>query len=184
MTTNVPQDLVKVQNLRMDLAQTMREAATLDDAFRALNQFIENRDQRAGGEAVLYARSNELAEPILQERSVMLTAQNVPDDIYDAPPQANALVAAAYRKAAEMLRRFMDDYDIKALFDDSRDAARKIGSWPDWIEQSCPADAEAALREVCMRVAEDVNAYIEDDFALKTWRLEEIVNSVLGEGWK
>jgi hypothetical protein len=49
MTTNVPQDLIKVQNLRMDLAQTMREAATLDDAFRALNQFIENRDQRQQG---------------------------------------------------------------------------------------------------------------------------------------
>jgi hypothetical protein len=49
--SNVPQDVIDWQNTRMDLAQTMREAATLDDAFRALNQFIENRDQRAGSEA-------------------------------------------------------------------------------------------------------------------------------------
>jgi hypothetical protein len=90
MTTNLPQDV------NDELRQLWKEAGgefhgpnietgTMPESklLPFLRQLRAQRQQ--GSEPVLYARSNELAEPILKERQVMITVQNVPDDVYDAP---------------------------------------------------------------------------------------------------
>jgi hypothetical protein len=103
------------------------------------------------------------------------------------PPQANALVAAAYGDAREA---WIYDDNLSVIvckgrpFNSTR--YRQV-----WIVESLhsPADAEAALRErdfaMCMKAA--VEAYIagqEHGRHGKTADLDAIVNSVLGEGGK
>jgi hypothetical protein len=151
MTTNVPQDVLEDALLagfevfkRPDGSEGIETFDAGENITDDLLKFLQLRDQRQqGAEPVLYARSNELAEPILTERQVMLTVQNVPDDIYDAPlyrspPQANALVAAAYRKAAETVFNTATVMPVDQL-------TRKIFS--DAVMAAIPADAEAALLE-------------------------------------
>jgi hypothetical protein len=190
MTTNVPQDDIFESKYFYEVCQYYRHAkddGTAGDAFERLKGFIRAQRQQ-GAEPVLYARSNELAEPILKERQVMLTVQNVPDDIYDAPlyrspPQANALVAAAYRKAAETCESVASERGSGEAYGAAKVCAEEILA-------AIPADAEAALREVCMKVALlavkfgaahgsgiSMNGIDSDD-------LQAIVNSVLGEGGK
>jgi hypothetical protein len=107
-------------------------------------------------------------------------------DTKATPPQANALVAAAYMKAAALLRERISPNDAmdeaeERLYDTLEKAAQII-------EEAIPADAEAALRErdhaMCMRVAYAVRTRCDEVTVPQTDELEAIVNSVLGEGGK
>jgi hypothetical protein len=112
--------------------------------------------------------------------------------LYTTPPQANALVAAAYRKAAEIcdkqaeLDRAAHEAPAGSITCGSpyhEGAADAADECMFKILAAIPADAEAALREVCMKVAEAVdNKWQDAHRAPKS--LEAIVNSVLGEGGK
>src|SRR5687767_11378426 len=115
MTTNVPQDVLEDALLagfevfkRPDGSEGIETFDAGENITDDLLKLLELRAQRQqGAEPVLYARSNELAEPILKERQVMLTVQNVPDDVYDAPlyrqPPATPDMAAGMVKAAEIV---------------------------------------------------------------------------------
>jgi hypothetical protein len=108
------------------------------------------------------------------------------DNLYTTPPQANALVAAAYMKAAEICK----DLNTPA-------AALKCAPL---ILSAIPADAEAALREVSEKLAEAIKGAFKDEIAsAKHFNMPGVadaleafqdtvitfaVNSVLGEGGK
>jgi hypothetical protein len=101
--------------------------------------------------------------------------------------KANALVAAAYRKAAEIVDKSVDMSTEDEIYSFAAEIKQDILS-------AIPADAGVALRErdfeLCMEVAfhavkfgavhgsEIIMNGIEDD------DLQAIVNSVLGEGGK
>jgi hypothetical protein len=121
-------------------------------------------------------------------------------ELYTTPPQANnatehpcdLLVATAYRKAAEIcdkqaeLDRAAHEAPAGSITRGSpyhEGAADAADECMFKILAAIPADAEAALREVCMKVAEAVdNKWQDAHRAPKS--LEAIVNSVLGEGGK
>jgi hypothetical protein len=187
MTTNVPQDVLEDALLagfevfkRPDGSEGIETFDAGENITDDLLKFLQLRAQRQQG-----------AEPVGTvgpmpgtQGFTMATfeASKVPvgTNLYTPPPQANALVAAAYRKAAEI---------VGELENKSRDnvisSALKIAK--SGILSAIPADAEAALRErdyaMCMKAA--VEAYIagqEHGRHGKTADLDAIVNSVLGEG--
>jgi hypothetical protein len=127
-----------------------------------------------------YLQAGALSAERLSRGAIGAYINALEHELRAAPPQANALVAAAYRKAAEI---------VGELENKSRDnvisSALKIAK--SGILSAIPADAEAALRErdyaMCMKAA--VEAYIagqEHGRHGKTADLDAIVNSVLGEG--
>jgi hypothetical protein len=113
--------------------------------------------------------------------------------LYTTPPQANALVAAAYRKAAEIAhgqyQRNKPMQDAGGQDDsDNYVTGYKEGCSDVFHEilASIPADAEAALRErdraLCQRLLKVVEEHYELIAPLDIDG--SIVNSVLGEGGK
>jgi hypothetical protein len=148
MTTNVPQDVIAWKNLRMDLAQTMREAATLDDAFRALNQFIENRDQRQqGAEPVAFEQVEDCfgedwtTEP---DGRILLTAQQLHDFAQRVNSAATPPQAEATRKLEEAGKdaeryRFMRDLHCNQFSVSYNDGpASNYMTAKEWIEEAMP----------------------------------------------
>jgi hypothetical protein len=73
-------------------------------------------------------------------------------ELYTTPPQSNALVAAAYRQAADVLEERAKQWD--AIEGHGASYAGELRHMQKRILEAIPADAEAALREVCMEVAE------------------------------
>jgi hypothetical protein len=104
--------------------------------------------------------------------------------LYSTPPQANALVAAAYRKAAEIC----DECVSFKMAEWSSPQARPLNheEIKSRLLEAIPANAEAALREVCMKVARKASgcgwSLGMESANPKESDLEAIVNSVLGEG--
>jgi hypothetical protein len=107
------------------------------------------------------------------------------DKFYTAPPQSNALVAAAYRKASEIC----DECVSFKMAEWSSPQARPLNheEIKSRLLEAIHADAEAALRErdfaLCMKAA--IDAYIagqEHGRQGKTADLDAIVNSVLEGG--
>jgi hypothetical protein len=141
---------------------------------------------RESGEAVAWVEMETAVNVKKQQKIICPTLYDLPAGTkFYTESQPTLDFAAGMMKAAALLRERISPNDA---MDEAEERLYEIlEKSAQIIEEAIPkesADAEAALREVCMKVAEDVNAYIEDDFALKTWRLEEIVNSVLGEGGK
>jgi hypothetical protein len=118
------------------------------------------------------------------------------DKFYTGPPQANALVAAGYRKAAEIIRAKVDPDKTQI----SEQWNGICNDFADEILAAIPADAEAALREVSDKVAEAIKGAFKDEIAsAKHFNVPGVadaleafqdtvvtfaVNSVLGEGGK
>jgi hypothetical protein len=115
---------------------------------------------------------------------------------HSTPPKANALVAAAYRKAAKIcMNRHASLH--KGKMHSAATEAKKCASI---ILSAIPADAEAALREVSDKVAEAIKGAFKDEIAsAKHFNLPGVadaleafqdtvvtfaVNSILGEGGK
>jgi hypothetical protein len=98
---------------------------------------------------------------------------------YTTPPQANALVAAAYRKAAELIMPKEGGYVSPKLrhLTAAADEVSKLNA--EIILNSIPADAEAALREVIADAvaagADNIEGY--DLTNIKPW--DDVVNSVM-----
>jgi hypothetical protein len=90
-------------------------------------------------------------------------------ELYTATPDMAAGIAAGMVKAAELAEECADQQDMVA----GALAAAKH------IRNSIPADSEAALREVCMKVARTVYEEATPD-ACKDDELEAIVNSIIG----
>jgi hypothetical protein len=99
---------------------------------------------------------------------------------YTTPPQANALVAAAYRNAAEIC----DECVSFKMAEWSSPQARPLNheEIKSRLLEAIPADAEAALRELIADAvaagADNIEGY--DLTNIKPW--DDVVNSVLGEG--
>jgi hypothetical protein len=106
--------------------------------------------------------------------------------LYTTPPQANALVAAAYRKAAEITKQVCLGRQTQDDAGSSRwlEAGKCARQAEQAVLSAIPADTEDALREVCMKVANDINGFMEDYAQLSEENLLERVNSVLEEGGK
>jgi hypothetical protein len=125
--------------------------------------------------------------------------------LYATTPQANALVAAAYRKAAEIVRE--KGGNVRAIplaacpaISIRDDRANQWEEAADLILSTIPADAEAALREVSEKLAEAIKGAFKDEIAsAKHFNVPGVadaleafqdtvvtfaVNSVLGEGGK
>jgi hypothetical protein len=144
--------------------------------------FTQQHPVRESGEAVAYLDYNGELKPT---RHGIITMKKG-DNLYTTPPQANALVAAAYMKAAEICK----DLNTPA-------AALKCAPL---ILSAIPADAEAALREVSEKLAEAIKGAFKDEIAsAKHFNMPGVadaleafqdtvitfaVNSVLGEGGK
>jgi hypothetical protein len=91
------------------------------------------------------------------------------------PPQANALVAAAYRKAAEIVLKQASELE---KYPELRNVYLELKEQAKNILAAIPADAEAALREVCMKVATAVRMQALSG-PIECNEIEAIVNSVL-----
>jgi hypothetical protein len=91
------------------------------------------------------------------------------------PPQANALVAAAYRKAAEILEGCKNRASSLHQREEFEEAIARLKS-------TIPADAEAALRErdfeLCMKAVTKMRGMFLHS-PIGDSRLKAIVNSVL-----
>jgi hypothetical protein len=135
--------------------------------------FTQQHPVRESGEAVAYLDYNGELKPT---RHGIITMKKG-DNLYTTPPQANALVAAALKVAAAKL-----------------DDLSEGGCTADWFRAKCsvltvtPADAEAALREVCMKVAKsailagmtEANHECTGREDIKRADAESIVNSIIG----
>jgi hypothetical protein len=210
MTTNVPQDVLKLA----EQAGLLPEPLKLYDE-QYLGQLVKFAE-------LLRAQSQQGAEPVAFEQvedcfgedwttepdgRVLLTAQQLHDfaqrvNSTATPPQANnatehpcdLLVAAAYRKAAEICDkqaeqdRAAHEAPVGSITRGSpyhEGAADAADECMFKILAAIPADAEAALREVCMNVAIAVrNAEADTWKTAKLYSLDDVVNSVLGEGGK
>jgi hypothetical protein len=184
MTTNVPQD---VKDFIRDICEmpepvTLRRTLLVDlDWFEGkLTELL--RAQRAQG-----------AEPVGEllvsphgickfEKSHGVKLAFGKYQIYASTPQANALVEAFGRKAAEIC----DECVSFKMAEWSSPQARPLNheEIKSRLLEAIPADAEAALREVCMNVAYAVRTRCDEVTVPQTDELESIVNSVLGEGGK
>jgi hypothetical protein len=198
MTTNVPQDVLEDAVaagfiVKDNLAIYSPVSAEFSIEAEIL-RLLELRAQRQQGSepvawwGIVDVEDNRLLETFPDESAANKTLEILNKlvgaplrkvmPVYTTPPQANnatehpcdLLVAAAYRKTAEICK----DLNTPA-------AALKCAPL---ILSAIPADAEAALREVCMKVCE---AYSGLRACSSEWIDKEhqaIVNSVLGEGGK
>jgi hypothetical protein len=159
--------------------------------------FTQQHPVRESGEAVAYLDYNGELKPT---RHGIITVKKG-DNLYTTPPQANALVAAAYRKAAEIAAGLVSeskgtDFSVEIRM---QNQAFKIAA--EEILAAIPADAEAALREVCVgklsisepkkvskrRTGQEITEQLDRDAICKLPAGEYLivaVNSVLGEGGK
>jgi hypothetical protein len=186
--SNVPQDVI-------DDAVTAG-LVSVGDSNRLVSPWIEDTDlsENLMRFIQLRAQRQQGAEPVAENNYV----QPVPDHcdritwrnnyyhlpIKSTPPQANALVAAAYRKAAELIMPKEGGYVSPKLrhLTVAADEVSKLNA--EIILNSIPADAEAALRELIADAvaagADNIEGY--DLTNIKPW--DDVVNSVLGEGGK
>jgi hypothetical protein len=181
MTTNVPQDVID------DFEEAGFPVELMFDWDNRLAKFLELRAQRQqGAEPVAWVNPMVLRLKdcgALGGEVAFFQASDRCLPLYTTPPQANALVAAAYRDAAELIMPKEGGYVSPKLRHLTAAAGEVSKLNAEIILNSIPADAEAALREVCMKVAEAVdNAAYAPYQRLETKELESIVNSVLGEG--
>jgi hypothetical protein len=180
MTTNVPQDVI-------ELAKQAGLLEAIDDCWLERGDYDKPLAKFA---ELLRAQRQQGAEPVawlvkFSDRTKLVSFTKEQTDylamhgsaqvtpLYTTPPQANALVATAYRKAAETCESVASERGSGEAYGAAKVCAEEILA-------AIPADAEAALREVCMKVARtvaDEDDYIEPE-------LQEIVNSVLGESGK
>jgi hypothetical protein len=151
--------------------------------------FTQQHPVRESGEAVAYLDYNGELKPT---RHGIITMKKG-DQLYTTPPQANALVAAAYRKAAEICESVASERGSGEAYGAAKVCAEEILA-------AIPADAEAALREVSDRVSSAIKAAFKDEIAAaKHFNMPGVahvleafqdtvvtfaVNSVLGEGGK
>jgi hypothetical protein len=183
MTTYVPQDVLEDAVaagfiVKDNLAIYSPVSAEFSIEAEIL-RLLELRAQRQQG-------AEPVAEHVVRSKFGTMcmfesTAVKKGDKVYTGtPPQANALVAAAYRDAAEIANQFEATCaSKKGLSPLAAETARLI---KEEILAAIPADAEAALREVCMKVAEKAIARgITEPYTVDALA---IVNSVLGEGGK
>jgi hypothetical protein len=206
MTTNVPQDVI--DQLRLDVNHnrctfsTATALATLVEAYELLRAQREQGAEPVAPYCYAVVAYGNVQQTAKREDVAFEMAEKASDNcidgvvevvtLYTTPPQANALVAAAYRKAAEIcdkqaeLDRAAHEAPAGSITRGSpyhEGAADAADECMFKILAAIPADAEAALREVCMKVAEAVdNKWQDAHRAPKS--LEAIVNSVLGEGGK
>jgi hypothetical protein len=178
MTTNVPQDVIELaKQAGFDVDD---DGDIWGSENGSLLRFAELlRDQRQQGAepmAIVTVGANEHGP--FSYRETPYGIDHFPDgetNLYTTPPQANALVAAAYRKAAEICLAEQVDYEATH---DAGDLAYNsaLDHAATAIRSAIPADAEAALREVCMGVANKVNESNGGDLHCD---LDAIVNSEL-----
>jgi hypothetical protein len=216
MTTNVPQDVLEDAKaagfiVTDDGARIMTiGACPIVSITEELLKFLQLRAQR-----------QQCAEPVAwmhhfnyedgEHEEVLSHSKEIPAimgaeyagksiPLYTTPPQANALVAAAYRKAAELIMPKEGGYVSPKLrhLTAAADEVSKLNA--EIILNSIPADAEAALREVSEKLAEAIKGAFKDEIAsAKHFNLPGVadaleafqdtvvtfaVNSILGEGGK
>jgi hypothetical protein len=186
MTTNVPQDVI-------DLVVEHAENGNWPEFDAAIELLRAQRQQGAEPVAV-----KALCEKLMMSAQKDLFTRDqianllggwsaVEAGFMSTPPQANALVAAAYRKAAEIAKKYTEG-GVGSMRDvvmiTTADSIREE------ILAAIPADPEAALRERDLKIAEAFYAIGlgDDDFpSLSMWdedAAKQIINSVLGEGGK
>jgi hypothetical protein len=191
MTTNVPQD---VKDFIRDICEmpepvTLRRTLLVDlDWFEGKLTELLRAQRQQGVEPVAYLDYNGVLKPT---RHGVITMKKG-DQLYATPPQANALVAAAYRDAAELEETCQlcgGSGDVEYLSNGAPDCYLEVGPCHKCNGTGAiPADAEAALREVCMKVARKASgcgwSLGMESASPKESDLQAIVNSVLGESGK
>jgi hypothetical protein len=202
MTTNVPQDVIDDANAAKaeltyrcayaDMEICPCEAADSDNCHEQIVHGIKFTARTWGKFAQLRDQRQQGAEPVYQVRekdgtwsdvdsALYLDFQKEKRTLYTTTPQANALVAAAYMKAAEICESVASERGSGEAYGAAKVCAEEILA-------AIPADAEAALRErdhaMCMKVAYAVRTRCDEVTVPQTDELESIVNSVLGEGGK
>jgi hypothetical protein len=195
MTTNLPQDDIFESKDFYEVCQLYRHAKDNADAakaFEILKDFIRTQRQQGSepdGELCDCTHTvNHCTDAdncrVVKKLIAYGKATHGIADTKATPPQANALVAAAYRKAAEICEGNAIAWaKVPVTMDDMPYPCDVSKECKDLIIAAIPADAEAALRELCMKVATAVRMQalsgpIERD------EIEAIVNSVLGDGGK
>jgi hypothetical protein len=197
MTTNVPQD-VESLILGADDLISRREAITSIDEYakrwngeivdpvtirRILKELRAQRQQGAEPVPIYQYTENELGGGFVQwndckESTMKAMAEKGISTriVYTTPPQANAIVAAFGRKAAEIVEAAVDGaYRHNEAFGMYvEDLARDI-------KNAIPADAEAVLRRLLKRAATEALCKVPD-ISFESTDVDEIVNSLLGEG--
>jgi hypothetical protein len=175
MTTNVPQDVI-------DLVVEHAENGNWPEFDAAIELLRAQRQQGAEPVAwlVKFSDRTKLVSFTKEQTDYLAmhgSAQVTP--LYTTPPQANALVAAAYRKAAELIMPKEGGYVSPKLrhLTAAADEVSKLNA--EIILNSIPADAEAALREVIADAvaagADNIEGY--DLTNIKPW--DDVVNSVM-----
>jgi hypothetical protein len=213
MTTNVPQDVLKLAEQAGLLPEPLK---LYDEEY--LGQLVKFAE-------LLRAQRQQVAEPVAwmhhfiyedgEPEAVLSHSKEIPailggeytgktEALYTTPPQANALVAAAYRDAAELEETCQlcgGSGDVEHLSNGAPDCYLEVGPCHKCNGTGAiPADAEAALREVSEKLAEAIKGAFKDEIAsAKHFNLPGVadaleafqdtvvtfaVNSVLGEGGK
>jgi hypothetical protein len=186
MTTNVPQDVIdELEKISQDIAIAGINGFgnRISDAVSKLRA---QRQQGAEPVAWQYYENGEWHNYVNNEHGKLAYESGgyVVRPLFESPPQGNALVAAAYRDAAEIANQFEATCaSKKGLSPLAAETARLI---KEEILAAIPADAEAALREVCMKVARKASgcgwSLGMESANPKESDLQAIVNSVLVEG--
>jgi hypothetical protein len=150
----------------------------------------------------LRAQRQQGSEPVYQRQYIVGNWKDVDEEeynimayayprriVYATPPQSNALVAAAYRKAAELIMPKEGGYVSPKLrhLTDAADEVSKLNA--EIILNAIPADAEAALRDYTAdKIRKALDIMVEQmDCGKEVFSDDDeqaIVNSVLGEGGK
>jgi hypothetical protein len=162
------------------------------------NNSTEDRNLDGAGEFVKAIISGDSVWPNSWGQDVVFAAFVITDGgqrHYAVEPDANALVAAAYRKAADRWKTGLWRYGFHnedfGMHDDGPYVL--LSQVEKALAAAIHADAEAALRErdhaMCMKVAKIASEHVGwneyDGVVLPTDKdLEAIVNSVLGEDGK
>jgi hypothetical protein len=214
MTTNVPQDSNEVldklykQLEILDAHPDYNESCTIIAIVEAIEhiKFMAQRQQGAEPVAWLIPEKGFVTQ---DKDWATSDGKDMVEPLYTTPPQANALVAAAYRKAAEICDkqaeqdRAAHEAHVGSITCGSpyhEGAADAADECMFKILAAIPADAEAALREVSEKLAEAIKGAFKDEIAsAKHFNVPGVadaleafqdtvvtfaVNSVLGEGGK
>jgi hypothetical protein len=197
MTTNVPQDVIDdIESAGFWVeGESVFAESSHQNLLHRLAKFAQLRAQRQqGAEPDVVYVADYYGDSLIGKYDENEKLYFMPDGdgytkeqlaefdaqfFHSTPPQANALVAAAYRKAVEIC----DEQSARAR--SSSGCARAL-SCRDAILSNIPADAEAALRERDRAVCQRLLKAVEDHYDLSApIDLDgSIVNSVLGEGGK